>query len=155
MQVKKQQLEPCMEQLTGSGLRKEYDKAVYCYPIYLTYTQNTSWEMPGWMSYKWNQDRWEKLQQPQTCRWHHSNGRKQRGTKEPLDGEEREWKSWLKTKLKLRSWHLAPLLYGKQKGKRWKWWQISSSWALKSLQMVAAAMKSEDNCFLAGKWWEN
>ena len=33
-----QQLEPCMEQLTGSRLRKEYDKAVYCHPVYLTYT---------------------------------------------------------------------------------------------------------------------
>ena len=41
MWVKKQQLEPCMEQLTGSGSRKEYDKAVYCHPIYLTYTQST------------------------------------------------------------------------------------------------------------------
>ena len=36
MQVKKQQLEPCWEQLTGSGLRKEYHKAVYYHPIYLT-----------------------------------------------------------------------------------------------------------------------
>ena len=51
MQVKKQQLEPCMEQLTGSGLRKEY-KAVYYHPVYLTYTQSTSCEMLGWMSYK-------------------------------------------------------------------------------------------------------
>ena len=37
MQVKKQQLEPCMENLTGLKLRKEYDKAVYCHPVYLTY----------------------------------------------------------------------------------------------------------------------
>ena len=36
MKVKKRQLEPYMEQLTGSGLRKEYDNAVYCYPVYLT-----------------------------------------------------------------------------------------------------------------------
>ena len=52
MQVKKQLLEPCMEQLTGSGLRKEYDKSAYCHHVYLTYTQSTWWEMPGWMSYK-------------------------------------------------------------------------------------------------------
>ena len=38
MQVKKQQLEPDMEQLTGSKLGKEYDKAVCCLPAYLTYT---------------------------------------------------------------------------------------------------------------------
>ena len=37
MQVKKQQLEPCMEQLVGSGLREEYDRDVCCHPVYLTY----------------------------------------------------------------------------------------------------------------------
>ena len=52
MRVKKQQLEPCMTQLTWSGLRKEYDKVVYCHPVYLTYTQSTSCEILGWMSYK-------------------------------------------------------------------------------------------------------
>ena len=36
MWVKKQQLEPYMEQLTGSELRREYNKAVYCHPVYLT-----------------------------------------------------------------------------------------------------------------------
>ena len=52
MWVKKQQLEPYIEQLTGSKLKKEYNKAVYCHPVYLTYTQIMSCEMPGWMSYK-------------------------------------------------------------------------------------------------------
>ena len=47
MQVKKQQLEPDMEQQTGSKLGEEYVKAVYCHPIYLTYMQSTSWEMLG------------------------------------------------------------------------------------------------------------
>ena len=42
MQVKKQQLEPDMEQQTGSKLGKEYVKAVYCHPVYLTYMQGTS-----------------------------------------------------------------------------------------------------------------
>ena len=42
MQVKKQQLEPHMEQQTGSKLGKEYIKAVYCYPAYLTYMQNAA-----------------------------------------------------------------------------------------------------------------
>ena len=41
MQVKKQQLEPDMEQWTGSKLGKEYAKAVYCHPAYLTYRQST------------------------------------------------------------------------------------------------------------------
>ena len=52
MQVKKQQLEPDMEQQTGSKLEKEYVKAVYCHPIYLTYMQSTSCEMLGWMNHK-------------------------------------------------------------------------------------------------------
>ena len=49
MQVRKQLLELDMEQQTGSKLRKESIKAVYCHLAYLTYVQNTSWEMPGWM----------------------------------------------------------------------------------------------------------
>ena len=44
MQVKKQQLELYMEQQTGFKSGKEYVKAVYCHPAYLTYMQNTSWE---------------------------------------------------------------------------------------------------------------
>ena len=49
MQVKKQQLEPDMEQWTDSKLGKEYVKAVCCHPVYLTYMQSTSCEMLGWM----------------------------------------------------------------------------------------------------------
>ena len=37
---------------TGSTLGKEYIKAVYYYPAYLTYMQNTSCKMPGWMKHK-------------------------------------------------------------------------------------------------------
>ena len=47
-----QQLEPDMEQYTGSKLGKEYDKAVYRDPVYLTSIQSTSYEMPGWMNHK-------------------------------------------------------------------------------------------------------
>ena len=52
MQVKKQQLEPDMEQLTGSKMGKEYVKAVYCHSAYLTCMQSTSCEMLGWMKYE-------------------------------------------------------------------------------------------------------
>ena len=45
MHIKKQQLEPDMEEQTGSELGKEYVKAVYCHPAYLTYMQSTSCEM--------------------------------------------------------------------------------------------------------------
>ena len=59
MQVKKQQLDLDMDQWTGSKVGKEYVKAVYCHPGYLTYMQS------------------------------HPYGRKQRRTKEPLDESER------------------------------------------------------------------
>ena len=52
MQIRKQQLELDMEQQTGSKSRKEYIKAVYCHPAYLTCMQSTSCEMPGWKRHK-------------------------------------------------------------------------------------------------------
>ena len=91
MQVKKQQLEPDMEQQTGSKLRKEYIEAVYCHPAYLTYMQRTSCKMQGWKKHELESILQEKYQH-QICRWHHPNGRKQRGTTETLDeGERGQW----------------------------------------------------------------
>ena len=52
MQVNKQQLELNMEQKTGSKSGKEYLKAVYCHPAYLTHVQNMSCEMLGWIKHK-------------------------------------------------------------------------------------------------------
>ena len=52
MQVRKQQLELDMEQQTGSKQEKEYIKAVYCHPAYLTSMQSTSWEMLGLKKHK-------------------------------------------------------------------------------------------------------
>ena len=51
-ELKKQQLELDMKQQTGSKLGKEYVKAVYCHPAYLTYMQTTSWETVGWIKQK-------------------------------------------------------------------------------------------------------
>ena len=74
----KQQLELDMEQQTGSKQEKEYIKAVYCHPAYLTYMQSTSWETLGWKKHKLESRKWRR-------------------TKEPLDESERgEWKIWLK-----------------------------------------------------------
>ena len=52
MQVKKQQLEPDLEQQTGSKLGKKYDTAVYCHPAYLNSMQSTSCRLLGWMKHK-------------------------------------------------------------------------------------------------------
>ena len=98
MQVKKQQTESDMEQQTGSKLGNGYIKAVYCHPAYLTYMKSTSYEMLGWMKHKLESRLSEEISKPKVCRWYHSHGKKQRGTKEPLNEAERgEWKSWLKT----------------------------------------------------------
>ena len=62
MHVRKQQLELDMEQQAGSKLEKEYVKAVYCNPAYLTSVQSTSWETLDWKKQSWNQDCQEKYQ---------------------------------------------------------------------------------------------
>ena len=73
----------------------------------------------GWCT-SWNQNYWEKYQQPQIWRWHHPYGRKQSRTKQPLDeGEREEWKSWLKTQNSkdkdhgIRSHHFRANRWGK------------------------------------------
>ena len=77
--VKKQQLEPDMGQQTGSKLGNQYLKAVYCHPSYLTSMQNANLEskLPG------------KISITLDILMNHPYGRKQRGTKEPLDESER------------------------------------------------------------------
>ena len=98
MQVRKQQLELDMEKQTGSKSGKEYVKAVYCHPACLTYMQSTSCEMLGWMKHKLESGLLGEISVTSDMQMYHSNSRKWRGTKEPLDeGERGEWKSWHKT----------------------------------------------------------
>ena len=89
MQVKKQQLEPDMEQQTGSELGKEYVKAVYCHPAYLTYMQSTSREMLGWIKHKLKSRLLGEISIISDMQMIPPLCRKQRGTKEPLDEGER------------------------------------------------------------------
>ena len=88
MQAKNQQLEPDMEQWTGSKLGKVYIKAIYCHPAYLTYMQSTSCEMPGWMKHKLESRLSGEISATSDTQMI-CNGRKRRGTKEPLDESER------------------------------------------------------------------
>ena len=62
MQVRKQQLELDMEQQSGFKQEKEYVKAAYCHPAYLTYMQSTSWETPVWNKHKLESRLQEKYQ---------------------------------------------------------------------------------------------
>ena len=95
MQVKKQELEPDMEQ-TGSKSGKEYVKAVYCHPAYLTYMQSTLWEILDWMKHKLESRLPGEISITSDVQMTPPYGRKWR-TKEPLHESERgEWKSWLK-----------------------------------------------------------
>ena len=131
MQVKKQQL-VYMELQTGYKSEKEYVKAIYCHPAYLTYMQSTSCEMLGWMKHKLESRLLGEISTTQICRLDHPNGRKWRGTEEPLDESERgQWKM----------------------GKQWKQWETLFSWSPKSLQMVNAARKLKDVYSLEAKLW--
>ena len=75
MQVKKQQVEPDMEQRTGSKLGKEFVKAVYCHPTYLTYMQSTSCKMLGWMKHKLESRLLGKIPVTSDMQRHHPYGR--------------------------------------------------------------------------------
>ena len=87
MQVKKQQLEPDMEQQSGSKLGKEYVKAVYCHPVCLTYMQSTSCEMLDWRKHKLESRILGEIS-TSDMQMTPPFGRKRR-TKEPLDVSER------------------------------------------------------------------
>ena len=98
IQVKKQQLERDIEKLTGSKLGKEYVKAVYCHPAYLTYMQSTSWETPGWKKHKLESRLPAEISIISDMQMTPPLRRKWRWIEEPLDESERgEWKSWLKS----------------------------------------------------------
>ena len=89
MQVKKQQLELDMEQQTGSRLGKEYIKAVYCHPAYLTSMHSTSCEMPGWMKHKLESRLPGEISITSDRQMTPPLWQKERRTEEPLDESER------------------------------------------------------------------
>ena len=79
-----------MKQQTGSKEEKEYDKAVYCHPAYLTYMQSTSCEMLGWKKHKLESRLPGEISITSDMQMIPLiSGRKRRGTKEPLDAGER------------------------------------------------------------------
>ena len=84
-----QQLELDVEQHTGSKLGKEYVKAVYCHPAYLTSMQYTSCKMPGWVKHKLESRMPGEISITSDVQMTNTYGRKLRGTKESLDKSER------------------------------------------------------------------
>ena len=89
MQIKKQQLELNVEQQTGSKLGKQYIKAVYCHPAYLTYMQSISCEVLGQMKHKLESRLLGEISITSDVQMTPPYGRRQRRTKEPLDKNER------------------------------------------------------------------
>ena len=96
MQVKKQPSELHMEQQTGSRLRKEYIKAVYCHPAYLTYMQSTSCELLGWMKHKLESRLLRNINNLSYANDTTLMAESEEELKSILM-EVREWKNWLKT----------------------------------------------------------
>ena len=90
MQVRKQQLELDMQQQTGSKQEKEYVKAVYWHPAYLTYMQSTSWETLGWKKHKLESRLLGEISITSDMQMTPPLQQKGRITKEPLDESERE-----------------------------------------------------------------
>ena len=159
MQVRKQQLEPDMEQQTGSKLGKEYVKAVYYHPVYLTYMQSTSCEMLGWM---------KQAQTAIELAGRNMNNLTYADDTTLMAERKEELKSFL-MKLKEES-EKAGLKFNIQKNYPDIWsitsfetnrWGNSGNsdklfWgAPKPLQMVTAAMKLKDAYSLEGKLWPN
>ena len=118
--------------LTGSKLGKEYDKAVYCHPVYLISMQSTSQEMPSWMNHKPES---RLLREISTTSDKADDTTLMAKSEEELKRllmrvKEQSEKAGLKLNIKkqkkkkkntnLRSWHPVPLLHGKQKGEKWK-----------------------------------
>ena len=90
MRVKKQQLELDMEQQTGLKLEKEYIKAIYCYPAYLTYMHNTLCKIPGWMNHKLESSLPGEISTTSEMQMMSLQWQKAKGTKEALDEGERD-----------------------------------------------------------------
>ena len=140
---------------TGSKYVKEYVKAVYCHPAYLTYMQSTSWEMLGWMRHKLESRLLGEMSITSDMKMNHPYRRKWRRAKEPLDESERgEWNSWLKGQHS-ENWDHGIWSHHSM-GNRWGNSGNSDRQlfgASKSLQMVIAAMKLKDTCSFEEKLW--
>ena len=155
MQVKKQQLELDMEKRSGSKLGKEYVKAVYCHPAYLTYAE-----------YIMRNAGLDEAQFRIKIAWRNISSLRYADDTTLMGENEEELKSLLmkvkeeseKAGLKLNIqitdiMGSVPITSGQIGEKQWKQWQTLFSWAPKSLQMVTAATKLKDTCSLEEKLW--
>ena len=130
-----------MKKQTGFKLGKEYVKAVYCVPAYLTYMQSTSCEMLGWMKHKL-ESRW-----PGEISITSDDTTLMAESEEELESllmkvKEESEKADLKFNIqKTKIMASSPITLWQIHGETWKQCQTLFSWVPKSLQIVTAAMK--------------
>ena len=155
MQIKKQQLEPDMEQWTGSKLGQEYVKAVYCHPVYSTYMWSTSCKMMDWMKQAEIKIAGENINNLRYADDTTLMAESEEELKSLLmKMKEESEKNWLKSQRSKNEDHgIWSHHFMANRWKQWKQWQILLSWASKSLQMVTVAMKLKDACSLEEKLW--
>ena len=153
-QVKEQQLEPDMEQQTGSKLGKEYVKVIHCHCLFKLYAEYILWNV-----------RLDEAQAEIKIARRNINNLRYAGDT-TLMAESEELKSLLMKvkkesekaglKLNIQKTQImasGPITSWQIDGKQWKQWETLFSWAPKSLQMVTAAMKLKDAYSLEGKLW--
>ena len=143
-------------QWTSSKLGKEYNKAVYCHPAYLTYMQSPSCKMPDWMKHKQEPRLLGEISTTSDMQIIPLWWQKWRGTQEPLDeGKRGEWQSWLKIQHSknwdhgIQSCHFMPNRRGKSgNSDRLYFLGLQNWWT------VTAAMKLKDAFSLEEKLWQ-
>ena len=125
MHVKKQQLELDMEQWTGSKLGKEYVKAVYCHPSYLTYIQSTSWETRGGRKHKRESRLQGEISLASGMQMTHPYERKKRGKNLLMKVKKKNEKAGLNLNIqRTKIMASCPIISWQIDGKQWKQWEI-------------------------------
>ena len=144
-----------MEQWTGSKFGKQYTKFVHCHPAYLTYMQNTSCKMSGWMKHKLKSRIQGEISITSDMQLIPYLWQKWRGTKGLLRKvKEERGKSWLKTQHSKNEDHGIWSHHFMEN----RWENNGNSrtlffWTSKSLQTMTAAMKLKAACSLEEKLW--
>ena len=154
MQAKKQQLELDMEEQIGSESGKEYVKAVYCHPAYLTYMQSTSWGTLGWMKHKIARRNINNLRYADDTTLMAESGEELKSLL--MKVKEESEKVGLKLNIqKTKIMASGPITSWQIDGETMETVAdfILGGGAPKSLQMVTAAMKLKDACSLEEKLW--
>jgi len=146
-----------MEQWTGSKLGKEYIKAVNCHPAYLTYMQSTSFEMPDWMKHKLESRLPGEISITSDTQmipplWQKAKRFELKTLL--MKVKEENGQAGLKLNIqKTRVMACGPITSWKIDGETMETVRDFIFWAPESLQMVTAAMKWKDICFLEEKLW--